>query len=110
MSRLVVLLSQKEWRCVDLIARRINALARASWGDSARPRSRTDIAQDLAAVHRYMPLDFAALSRASDDELIHDIGGIAYHLDQYTGQLRGDFRPIYCQQQEDAAKAAGGQS
>ncbi len=54
-------------------------------------RMRIDIEMDLEATHSNgCPLDFEKLLAFDDFNFLHDIGGIAVHLDRSTGVL-GDF-------------------
>lgn len=52
---------------------------------------------DLEACHcNGTPLDLIALHEcASDADLVHDVAGIARHIDRETGRLGGHFLPRY---------------
>lgn len=57
---------------------------------------RWTLAMDLSAVHANgCPIDFAAMLAADQVDLVHDICGIATHLDRKTGQLRDYFLPRF---------------
>ena len=61
---------------------------------------------DLTAVHANgCPLDLARLAAADNFNLMHDVLGIARHLDRETGKLRDFFRPR-CAQRTIQAEAA----
>lgn len=61
---------------------------------------------DLTAVHANgCPLDLTALAAADNFNLMHDVGGIARHLDRETGKLRDFFRPRYVQRTIQAEAA-----
>lgn len=72
------------------IARRANQLYR----NNGVANSPLDIEMDLIATHANgCPLDFDKLAGFNDFNLLHDIDGIARHLDRETGQLRNFFDP-----------------
>ncbi len=49
---------------------------------------------DLTAVHANgCPMDFDRLLNTDKTTLLHDVGGIARHIDRDTGKLTGNFRP-----------------
>lgn len=48
---------------------------------------------DLAATHHSCPLKLDELLAASDGDFLHDLSGIAEHLDRRTGQLQHCFVP-----------------
>ncbi len=49
---------------------------------------------DLTAVHANgCPMDFDRLLNIDKSTLMHDVGGIARHVDRDTGKLTGNFRP-----------------
>jgi hypothetical protein len=57
-------------------------------------RDAQEIKMDLEAVHGGVcPLDLDRLGSFDDFNLLHDVGGIARHLDRRTGELRDLFRP-----------------
>lgn len=59
-------------------------------------RSKLDVMLDLTACHvNGCPLDLPALEHAEDVHLIHDVMGIAVHLDHNTGGLLHHFTPRY---------------
>ncbi|MGX1353394.1 hypothetical protein AB7M49_007015 [Bradyrhizobium elkanii] len=67
-------------------------------------REALDIRMDLAATHANgCPLDFERMLAADDFNLMHDIGGIARHLDRSTGKLDGRFSPRFTLRDEKAA-------
>lgn len=52
------------------------------------------LAMDLATVHcNSCPLDLTALFYAGNDNLSHDVIGIARHIDRGNGHLLNGFRP-----------------
>ena len=42
------------------------------------------------------PLDWPRLLAADDFNFLHDMAGIASHLDRTTGRIDGFFRPRFC--------------
>ncbi len=55
---------------------------------------RLSTTMDLTAVHANgCPLDLAKLAAADNFNLLHDVFGIARHLDRKTGKLRDFFDP-----------------
>lgn len=54
-----------------------------------------DIRMDLAAVHAHTPLKLAELADAESFDFVHDVTGIAAHLDRRTGELTRHFLPRY---------------
>ncbi|MCO8028506.1 hypothetical protein NI454_00925 [Brevundimonas diminuta] len=55
---------------------------------------RLSTTMDLTAVHANgCPLDLAKLAAADNFNLLHDVFGIARHLDRKTGKLRDCFDP-----------------
>lgn len=60
--------------------------------DQSRPRT----VMDLIACHANgCPLDLAALADAPDSDLMHDVAGIARHIDRTTGALGDCFWPRF---------------
>ena len=59
-------------------------------------RSPLDIEMDITACHcNGTPLRLTDMVDAPDADLLHDVCGIARHLDRETGQLRDGFMPRY---------------
>lgn len=86
------------------LARKIARRARDILLDNGIDRGASDISMDLIATHANgCPLDFERLSSADDFNLMHDVGGIARHLDRNTGHLGGCFMPRFAMKQGDAA-------
>lgn len=57
-------------------------------------RTRLDWNMDLIATHANgCPMDFAKLLNADDFNFMHDVCGIARHLDRRTGKLTDFFLP-----------------
>lgn len=82
--------SLAEMRIVKRIARRGHQLLKQHGVD----RDRTAIEMDLCACHANgCPLDLEKLERADDSNLLHDLTGLAAHLDHRTGELRHHFLP-----------------
>lgn len=52
-----------------------------------------DIHMDLSATHYNCPLDLIKMSQADDFNMIHDVTGIARHLNRKTGELENCFLP-----------------
>jgi hypothetical protein len=66
-------------------------------------RRTDDCVMDLIACHANgNPMDFAKLLAADDFNLMHDVAGIARHMDFQTGKLLGHFSPR-CSAREVAA-------
>lgn len=84
--------SSHECFLIRCIARR----ARALYLEQKVERDLLDIEMDLSATHANgNPLRLADLSKADDFNLLHDVAGIARHLDRNTGKLTGHFRPRF---------------
>ena len=59
-------------------------------------RSEMDYRFDLVCVHRgTCPLDLDRLLAAKENDFIHDIAGIARHLNHVTGELENCFVPRF---------------
>lgn len=56
-------------------------------------RRRFDIEMDIKVTHSSCPLDLAKLLSANDFNFMHDVDGIARHLDHETFELDGRFHP-----------------
>jgi len=67
-------------------------------------RDTTETRMDLSACHANgCPLDFERLLAADDFNLLHDVCGIARHIDHGTGELMDCFRPRFARKQVEAA-------
>jgi len=69
----------------------------AKLGIPVGPRS--DRMMDLMAVHKDVGLDLEGLLRGRDQDLLHDLSGIAQHLDRQTGKLMNCFLPRHAKRQ-----------
>ena len=57
---------------------------------------------DIVAVHlNGCPLDLNELAAADDFSFIHDIEGIARHLDRATGRLQNCFVPRFARESDN---------
>lgn len=57
-------------------------------------RDPVDIDMDVTACHvNGNPLDLPKLLAAPEFDFMHDIGGIAKHIDRETGELKDHFLP-----------------
>lgn len=55
-----------------------------------------DCEMDLIAAHANgNPMDFERLLAADDFNLMHDVSGIARHMNFHTGKLQNHFRPRF---------------
>jgi len=73
-------------RAADLFAKRGSQL------------DRLDTFMDITATRANgCPLRLADLAEADDFNLLHDVGGIANHLNRDTGRLEDMFRPRFSQ-------------
>lgn len=79
-------LSPSEQRAVNTIITRYNAIVPNA------PES-LDTEMDICAVHHHTPMDLRGLSEADDFTLVHDISGIAAHINRNTGKLERCFLP-----------------
>lgn len=70
-------------------------VARARRLDVYRGLGASSVSMDLAAVHAHTPLKLAELAEADDSNFLHDMTGIAFHLDRRTGELTDNFLPRY---------------
>ncbi|MCH4025034.1 MAG: hypothetical protein LKH76_08665 [Acetobacter fabarum] len=91
----------EEREIVTRISRRVAELYMAR-GEEILPMDvMLDIQMDLNAVHSNgCPMDFARLENADDFNLLHDVAGIARHLDRSTGKLTDMFRPRFAKKEE----------
>lgn len=56
----------------------------------------TSTSMDLIACHTHAnPLDLAAMEKGDEFDVMHDIAGIARHLNRGTGELGGCFIPRF---------------
>ena len=66
--------------------------------------SRLTMTMDLTATNANgCPMDFERLLAADGLNFIHDIGGIARHMDRDTGKLGGHFRPRFAKREPAVA-------
>lgn len=64
--------------------------------DASAGYSMMDCLMDINAAHSNgCPLDLARLLAADDFNFIHDVAGIARHLDRNSGKLTGHFLPRF---------------
>lgn len=99
MSAVKFTTSPAEFALVGRIADRARAIWRENRepGDQPQP-DRMLLMMDLAATHANgNPMDFAGLLAADDGNFMHDVCGIARHLDRETGRLLSCFSPRYSQ-------------
>lgn len=67
---------------------------RSAQGITTKRGQRLDFAMDLIATHANgNPMDFGKLLAADDFNFLHDILGIAEHLDRHSGKLLHCFSP-----------------
>jgi hypothetical protein len=64
---------------------------------SRRTYPKITCVMDLTAVHTKTPLRLNELLDADQFNFVHDIAGIARHLDRDTGNLGGFFTPRFSQ-------------
>ena len=93
--------SCEEIALIGKIADRADALGLLTgWYD------RMTLVMDLSACHANgCPLDFDHLASADDFNLMHDVTGIANHIDRETGALSGHFLPRFSKPQPVAQAA-----
>jgi hypothetical protein len=83
---------EDERKTIRAIARR----ARDLYLEHRVDRSALDIDMDLTAAHcNGNPLRLDELLKADDFNLLHDVSGIAKHLNRETGKLEGFFSPRF---------------
>lgn len=83
---------EAERKIIRAIARR----ARDLYLEHEIDRSAFDIDMDITATHcNGNPLRLNDLLAADDFNLLHDVSGIAHHLDRETGKLGGHFLPRF---------------
>lgn len=58
---------------------------------------------DLCLAHCRAPLHLQRLLMASDDDLTHDVAGIARNVDRLTGHLREGFTPRHQKPADESA-------
>jgi hypothetical protein len=85
--------------CSDVDGKAIRAIARRARDlllDHKIDRPALDIAMDIQATHcNGNPLRLSDLLGADDFNLLHDVSGIARHLNRDTGKLEGFFSPRF---------------
>jgi len=84
-----------EWRATKEDVRLIVAIMDRV--QQAKEEIRRDVvSMDLEAVHSNgCPLDFARMAKGKISDIMHDIRGIAKHIDRMTGKLKGGFTPRF---------------
>ena len=50
---------------------------------------------DIEAAHEAVGIDLERLANARDADFVHDVAGIAKHLNRTTGQLENFFLPRF---------------
>lgn len=81
----------------ELIEKIVTRATHAPWGYVVNPLSMT---MDLAATHANgCPLRFQDLLEADDLNFVHDVCGIARHIDRRTGKLMDCFIPRFAARQ-----------
>lgn len=85
---------------LELIEQIINRAEKAGHSRGKKsPRhwyERQTFSMDLIATNANgCPMDFAGLLAADDFNFLHDIAGIARHLDRRTGKIGGGFLPRF---------------
>lgn len=84
--------SQNDRAIITEIARRAAPL----YQDAGVKRSLLDIQMDIEACHANgCPLRLSDLLAADDFNFMHDVAGIARHVDHDTGRLRDCFVPRF---------------
>jgi hypothetical protein len=64
------------------------------------PAEKSQVVMDIIACHvSGCPLDLDRLHGAAESDLLHDVCGIARHLDRQTGKLTDCFVPRYAESQ-----------
>ncbi|OUJ13838.1 hypothetical protein [Acetobacter okinawensis] len=90
----------KEMEIIIRISRRVAELYVARGEEIIPMDVMLDIQMDLCAVHSSgCPMDFSRLENADDFNLMHDVAGIARHLDRRTGKLTDMFRPRFAKKE-----------
>lgn len=85
-------------------ARAIGRRARTMLLDYRVDRSALDIEMDVLATHcNGNPLRLNDLLKADDFNFLHDISGIARHLNRNTGKLKNLFSPRFSARKSEAA-------
>jgi hypothetical protein len=85
--------TKEEVQTISRIAKRANKIMERETGDSLDVMSTV---MDLEATHTHgCPLKLAELEKADDVNLMHDVLGIARHIDRDTGELTNCFLPRF---------------
>lgn len=93
-NRVSFITSTADRALIEQIVARVMARLR----EAKVKRARIEVLMDIVATHANgCPLRLADLLAADDANFLHDIGGIARHLNRETGQLGGFFRPRFAQ-------------
>ncbi|MDE7547230.1 hypothetical protein PY793_04420 [Acetobacter fabarum] len=90
----------EEREIIGRISSRVASLYRDRGDITPRRVMLLEITMDLDAAHSNgCPMDFARLDNADDFNLMHDVAGIARHLDRRTGKLTDMFRPRFAKKE-----------
>lgn len=91
---MAVLFKSTNMAQIKRIAERADVLMKKSGKPFDRRRTVMDTVMDLDACNSNgCPLDFDKLEKFDDFNLMHDVLGIARHIDRKTGKLNDHFWP-----------------
>ena len=79
-------MNDKEYELVMKIAKRAKEL------HAGNP---IETMMDIEAAHDSVGIDLERLANARDSDFMHDVAGIAWHLNRTTGQLENCFLPRF---------------
>lgn len=92
MSRINFVVSDNDREHIKVIADRMVSIA----ANAGHVLDHLETCMDIIACHNHgCPLDLARLADADDFNIVHDVGGIAKHLNRKNGQLLNCFRPRF---------------
>lgn len=85
-----------DWsKTTDKDIRKIVKILDRIWKMGQDYASKLTIMMDLQAAHAACPIDLQKLLEADDMNFLHDITGIARHIDRRSGELKDCFVPRY---------------
>lgn len=83
-------MQRKEFEIIQRIAKRAAAIR---WPGDLVYRAQVHWMQDLMVVHEKTPLHLNRLLQFDNTDFVHDMAGIAFHLNRARGELENQFIP-----------------
>jgi hypothetical protein len=95
--------SDKDMDIILKIAKRASKISESHWAEY----NETSAGIDLIYAHDQVTLDLEALLETDDFNFVHDVFGIALHMDRSTGELDSRFLPRFALRSCNESKGAG---